>query len=534
MFRGACIVGGVVATALLLVPARAHAYEFWLHADTIGQAYQLRDFQLVGPDLILGRHIVTQTLALRITDIGDLSLHRRTARLPDRGLRISWQSYIRVDHDFGNYTNGQIAMPGQSMDALDVIPELAYDVTGIELMYGYLTLEGLLDDRLRVDVGRVLVDDGWGTTAIDGANARYDVPQVPIEVSAIAGLRVRASSPLGVAAYELDGTSGAGCQAYVAGPTPGTGTWQLIDRNRTIENYPFSSDYAYCPQRDVDQPSIGVTVATHGIHGFSAEVGYRRTWSDSAAIYPDEFGQLPPTGVDEERVFARAHGDFTTGDGVTVEPYGDLRYSILNGVFDRADFGVRLKTGDNTFEPAVEYYYPTFDGDSIFNAFSIDATTDLRLGYKWDGHGPWHVTADAWLRKYANADGLPDYAGGGDAGVQRTLGPNWRGSIDALADGGYGGRRVGGTATAAWKPTQLFWLRGRFIVLDVAEDASAGDPVGGTTPPHYVTSSANISSTYRVAEWAAVHLIGEADRDAIYGTQTRVLAVLDLAFKPEM
>ena len=101
----------------------ADAYEFWLHAETIGQAYQLRDFQLVGPDLILGRRLVTQTLALRITDIGDLSLHRHISHLPERGLRISWQSYIRVDHDFGNYSNGQIVLPGPVVrDALDAIP----------------------------------------------------------------------------------------------------------------------------------------------------------------------------------------------------------------------------------------------------------------------------------------------------------------------------------------------------------------------------------------------------------------------------
>jgi hypothetical protein len=526
LFRGAA-----VALAISLAFAqRADAYEFWLHADTIGQAYQLRDFQLVGPDLILGRRIVTQTLALRITDIGDLSAYRRKSHLPDHGLRISWQSYIRVDHDFGNYTNGSIVQPGPTVSsALDVIPELASDVTGIELMYGYLTLDGLLDDAMSINVGRVLVDDGWGATAIDGAVAKYDLP-VPIEVSASAGLRVRANSPLGVSAYELDGTSGAGCQEYVAGPTPGTGTWQLIDRNRTTENLPFSSNYEYCPQRDVDQPSIGVTLATHNIRNFSAEVGYRRTWSDTAAIYPDEFGQAPTTGLDEERVYARFHGDVDTGTGVMLEPYGDVRYSILHGVFDRADAGVRLKTGDSTIEPAVEYFYPTFDGDSIFNAFSIEPTTDLRLGYKWDPRGAWRVTADAWIRKYSNTDdGVADYAGGGDAGVQRALGAEWRASLDALADGGYGGRRIGGTASAAWKPTQLFWLRGRFGVMGVAEDATAG--LGA---PHYVTGTANVSSTYRVAEWAAFHLIGEADRDAIYGLQTRVIAVLDLAFMPEM
>jgi hypothetical protein len=183
---------------------------------------------------------------------------------------------------------------------------------------------------------------------------------------------------------------------------------------------------------------------------------------------------------------------------------------------------------DSTIEPAVEYFYPTFDGDSIFNAFSIEPTTDFRLGYKYDTHGPWRLTADAWLRKYANEDDTSAFAGGGEAGVQRTLGADWRGSVDALADGGFGGRRVGGTADAAWRPDRDLWLRGRFIVLAVAEDATAG--LGA---PRYVTTSANVSGTYRVAEWAAVHLIAEADHDEIYGLQTRAIGVLDLAFMPE-
>ena len=530
MFRGACI--GLAAIALAATPA--HAYEFWLRADTIGQAYQLRDFYLIGPDVLLGRRMITQTLALRITDIGDLSLHRRTAHLPDRGLRISWQSYIRVDHDFGNYSTGSYLLPGpQVQGAIDVIPELSEQVAGLELMYGYLSLDGLLDDTLRFDVGRTLVDDGWGTGAIDGAVGRYDLP-IPLEITASAGLRVRASSPLGVSAYELDGTSGAGCQEYVQGTTPGTGTWQLIDRNRTIQNLPYSSDYAYCPQRDVDQPSIGFTVALHGIKNVFVEGGYSRTWSNTPAnIYPDEYNQAPSTGLDEERLYARAHVDLPLGP-VTLEPYGDVRYSILNGLFDRADAGVRVRAGNSTLEPSVEYFYPTFDGDSIFNAFSIEPTTDVRLDYKYDAKGGWRATADAWLRKYAPEDASTSFAGGGDAAIERTFGTAWHAKLDALADGGYGGTRVGGTAEAGWKPYTVLWLRGRFIVLDVKEDAEASSPVNVLAgPPHYVTTSVNLSSSYKIAEWAALHVIAEADKDALYGLQTRVIGVLDLAFMPE-
>ncbi|MEO6772410.1 MAG: hypothetical protein ABI467_05235 [Kofleriaceae bacterium] len=541
MSRGACM---AIALAVTLAPVPAHAYEFWLRAQTVGQAYQLRDYQLVGPDLFLGRRRVTQTLALRITDVGDLAAARRLARLPDHGLRISWQSYLRVDHDFGDFTSGSLTLAGPiRRDALDVIPELADSVAGLDLMYGFLQLDGLADDRLMVQLGRVLADDGWGTTGIDGGTARYQMPDavVPIAIAASAGLRVRASSPLGVTSYELDGTSGAGCQEYVEGPTPGTGSWQLIDRNRMIANSALSSDYEYCPQRDVSQPTVGVTLATTHTKHFGAEVGYRRTWSETVGLigdvnrlnnpdlglYPDELGQAPATGVDEERLYARAHAAFTAGD-LAIEPYGDARYSILHAAFDRADAGVRLRSGEHVLEPAVEYYYPTFDGDSIFNAFSLEPTTDARLGYRYGDKGAWRATADAWLRRYAHEDDTTSFAGGGEAGVQRVLGAGWRGGLDALADTGYGGRRIGGTAQAQWRGTEQVWLRGRVIVLAVAED-----PTSTVLAARYVTTSANFSTTWRVADSVAIHLIAEGDHDAIHALQTRAIAVFDLAFLPE-
>src|SRR5437868_2734473 len=98
MLRRACL----VAAMLLASTQSAHAYEFWLRARTIGQAYQLRQYRLIGPDLLLGRHRVSQLLALRIFDIGDLSAARRLARLPDHGVRVTWQSFLRIDHDFGD------------------------------------------------------------------------------------------------------------------------------------------------------------------------------------------------------------------------------------------------------------------------------------------------------------------------------------------------------------------------------------------------------------------------------------------------
>jgi hypothetical protein len=530
-----CVAIAFVIAVVLALGSRADAYEFWLRATTVGQAYSMREYRLMGPDLFLHRRIFTESLALRIWDIGDLALNRRIAHLPERGLRISWQSYLRVDHDFGDYASGRIQTATIRRDALDVIPDLKEDVAALDLLYGYLQLDGMFDDHLTLQVGRILTDDGWGATAFDGAQARVELPP-PIAVTASAGLRVRASSPLGTAAYELDGTSSAGCQEYVEGATPGSGTWKLIDRERMITNNRLTSDYEYCPQRDVSQPTVGFSIATSRTKHFGVEVGYRRTTSDTVGLigpvdrltnpdlglYPNDYGQAPATGVNEERLYARAHADVKAA-GFRIAPYADIRYSILNAVVDRGDVGIRIQRGDHVIEPAFEYFYPTFDGDSIFNVFSIEPTRDVRLGYQYTG--AIHGSANAWLRSYAHEDGTSSVAGGGSASIEHPIAHAWTGRVDALWDDGYGGRRIGGTGEVAFRPNPDLWVRGRAIALGIREDDRPDRDV--------LTTSVVASSTWRVADAVAIHGIVEGDHDDIHHFQTRVIAVLDLAFAPE-
>lgn len=536
MLRRACFIAAMLAA----VAGPAHAYEFWLRARTIGQAYQLREYRLVGPDLFIGRRRMTQLLALRIFDIGDLSASRRESRLPDRGPRISWQSYLRVDHDFGDYTTARLTLPPGPVrrDALDLYPELAESVLGLDLLYGYLQVDGLVDDRVTVQVGRILADDGWGQAGFDGIAAKV-APPAPVVVSASAGLRVRASSPLGVAGYELDGTSGAGCREYVEGPTPGSGSWRLIDRNRTITNARLSSDYELCPQRDMRQPTVAATLATARTGSWGGMLGYRRTWSETVGLidardrldypdlglYPNDYGQAPGTGVNEERFYARAWGQLEHGK-LRIEPFADARFSVLHGLIDRADAGVRLRRGDHLLEPVIEYFFPTFDGDSIFNAFSIEPTTDVRVGYQYMPDQPTRGRASGWVRRYSHSGDLPATAFGVDAGIEHTFGGAWRARADALWDDGWGGRRLGGAADAAWRPRSWLWTRGRVVVLGVHEDeASRGRK--------YVTTSTVGSMTFRIWERVGVHAIAELDYDAIQNLQTRVIAVIDLAFTPD-
>ena len=532
MLRRAC----VTAIVLAIAASDAHAYEFWLRAQTIGQAYQLREYRLVGPDLFLGRRRYTQTLALRIADIGGLAAYRRTSRLPDTGLTISWHSYLRVDHDFGSFTSGRIKLSEAiRRDAIDVIPELVETSADLDLLYGYVSLDGLADGALSAQLGRVLIDDGWGSSGVDGATVRYVLPVAPVAITATGGLRVRAASPLGLSAYELDGTSGAGCQEFVEGPTPGTGAWKLIDRDRMITNHKLSSDYEYCPQREMRQPTVGIALATAGTRKVGAELGYRRTWSDTVGLigavgrftypdrglYPDESGQAPASGINEERLYARVHGTLKAGP-LGVAPYTNLRYSLLHAAIDRADVGVRLSRGVQVLEPSVEYFLPTFDGDSIFNVFSIEPTTDARLGYQYNGLV--QMRASAWLRRYAHDTGGSSISGGGEAGVEHPFGPRLRARLDALYDDGYGGRRAGGTGEVAVRARRDLWLRGRGAVLAVdREDRSK-----------FVTLSTVVSGTMAIGDGVGLHVVAELDHDDVYSLATRVFAVMDLNFTPEL
>jgi hypothetical protein len=102
--------------------------------------------------------------------------------------------------------------------------------------------------------------------------------------------------------------------------------------------------------------------------------------------------------------------------------------------------------------------------------------------------------------------------------------------VDALWDDGYGGRRVGGSAEAAWHPSSTFWLRGRAIALAVARD-DGGE--GTSARPRYVTTSTVLSTSWRLADGIAVHAIVETDHDALHDLQLRAIGMFDFAFAPE-
>jgi len=538
---------GVLA-ASALAPRPAAAYEFEAHATTITQGFQLRSFRLFGGDVLLGRRRFTQALSLDIVDIGDLDARRRRFTPHRRGPVIRFTSYLRLDHDFGDWTMGVLPRGERTIDAIDQIPELESSSLALDLLYAYVDIDGLAAGAVDVRVGRQVRWDLLDSWAFDGATARVHTPW-HLALEAAGGLRVRDASPLGPASYELDGTTGADCRELVEGATPGSGSWQIIDRSRVPAESRFTADFDYCPQREQAMPTIGVAVETEGFRRVSARLSYRRSASRTVGLigdvdrldYPDlglyPEPQAPKWGIDEERVALIVHGNLPRGERVLVTPWAGVRWSLLHHVLDQAVAGARIRLGAHAIEPELARAVPTFDGDSIFNVFAAEPSTDARVGWNWIGPAAVRARASTWLRRYELDDGDAAYAGGADAGVE------WRGAhrphgdalalrLDGLADAGWGGDRLGGTATVRWRPLRNARYQLRAALLHLTDEGDREDP--DVRAAASLFGSVTLGGTWELMPGVGFHAIAEGASSRITPAQLRLLGVLDLAFIPEI
>jgi hypothetical protein len=536
------VLGAAVAAVIAAgEPATARAYEYEVLARTLAQGYQLRGFRAGGDDVWLSRRRFTQTLSLVVWDIGELAARRRAAgRRVSDGPRISMTSYLRLDHDFGDWTLGTLRDPrfAEPIDALDAIPELASSTLALDLLYGYLAIDGLWDGAVDVRLGRQVALDPLDSWAMDGAVVRARAPG-PVAFEVGAGLRVRDASPAGAAVFELDGTAGADCREYVEGAAPGEGTWQIIDRSRVPGDATLGADLDFCPQREVMMPTVGLAVETDGLRRVHARLAYRRSMSPTVGVigevdrldtpdlglYPDEVGQAPAWGVDEEHVSASAAGRLR-GGGIEARPWAGARLSLLHGVVDDAMVGVELRRGAHAVTPEVSRHVPTFDGDSVWNVFAVEPSTDLRLGWRW-GRGGWRTHATTWARRYEPDEAA--WAGGVAAGVERRT-ARVAVRADAVADDGWGGRRLGGSVTARWQRSRGSLWRARAGAVDVRlpDDPTSRAALDATH------ATLELGGTWAVVDGVGLHVLAEGTASRLAPGQLRALVVVDLAFVPEI
>lgn len=541
------------ALAAAVAPRPAPAYEFEIRARTYGQAEELRSIRFVGGSLLLSSRRFTQTLALSIWDIGRPSrIWRLYDPTPEKrgGPRVSFHSYLRLDHDFGDWVTGDIDLGARTLSAVDAIPELENQSLQLDVLYAYLSAEDLAGGLLDLHLGRQVGTDALDWFAMDGLTARVE-SRLGVAGEAFAGLVVRESSPLGSGTFEPDGTSGAECQEYVEGATPGTGSWRPIDLGFRSDTNPFRSDIEVCPQRDELMPTFGGALELVGLRRFNARLSYRRAMSPTPdligapdrldqpdlGLYPDEAGQAPAWGVNQERVAlsARAPHDLAGGRG-QIEAHAAARYSLLHAVVDEAYAGARLRWQQDSVEPELAWSFPTFDGDSIFNVFSIQPYVEARVTWQHAARAAWTAYARPWLRRYRIEDsgraapGADVSTGALAAGAQ--AGGRWLFArdrflrLDLLHEGGYGGRRTGGNAHARWRLARDWLATSRLTLFDYASDIR--DEMQGWT------LGLQAGGTHLLHDEIAVSLIAEGTSSPARAAQLAVFALFDLAFRPEI
>jgi|GEM_PF-897720 len=539
-----------VAASLLVGARPAAAYDFEVRAQTIGQGYSLRSFRLLSADLVLARRRFAQILQLNLWNLGQpRGPHKKYTNPLHPGPKLYFSSYLRVQHDFGGWTQGHIVDNGKLFDAVDLVPELGRSNLELDVLYGYFAAEGLLGGKLDLYIGRQLSVDTMDWFSMDGITVRVNTPAY-VSVEAFGGLRVRGSSPLGSVTNEPDGTAGALCAEYVEGATPGTGSWRPIDRDIPGSGNPFTNDFDFCPQREQLMPTFGGAVETSGLDKVWARLAYRRSQSPSPGVigdpfryeyedlgyYPNEVGQAPDWGVNEERVSAsvRTQVDVAGGRGELV-PYAAARYSLLHGLFDQAHSGLQARYGAHSVEGEVYYSFPTFDGDSIYNVFSSEPFTDYRITYELHPAGAdWRAYSRGWLRKFRSEDagsddatGMVDtneYAGGLQFGARYVARRRLLGRLDLFWDDGYGGRRLGGYGETQWNVNKRLGVAARLSIIKM--DAETRDLAG-------MTYGVQLGTSYQVQTGVVLHLAGESNLNRFNRNDYRVFAILDLAFNPE-
>jgi hypothetical protein len=537
-----------LAVAVLAArPTPAPAYEFEVLARTLGQGYALRSLRFSGPDLVLTGRRFTQTVNLSIWDLGGRLRDRRLHDIDRKGgPNLSFTGYLRIDHDFGAWSTGSLVLGNRIFDAVDLVPELESTLLDLEILYAYFAAEELMDGTVDIYVGRQLDVDTLDWFSMDGVKVRLR-PRAPVAVEAFAGLRVRDASPLGSSVQEPDGTGSGECAEYVEGQIPGSGAWRPIDRQVFTATSRFRNDLDLCPQRQELMPTFGAAIDTRGLSWLWARLAYRRSMSATpgligpvdrfenpdTGLYPNELGQAPGWGVNEERLSASLRSNhFFAGETGQITPYGALRYSVLFAALDQGHLGVRLRYGAHSLEPELFYSLPLFDGDSIFNVFSIEPYTDFRLTYdlaprqsRLGGY------ARAWMRRFDTEDapvagGPGDTAGGVHLGGRFRERKRYMARLDLFYDGGYGGTRAGGFASGTWQASKRAGVSGRLSVIHFDEDLR--DKLRGTS------LGVQAGATYEIHPGIVLHVMAEDNINPFYQSQFRLLGIVDLAFVPEV
>lgn len=474
---------GVIMVVLAALARPAAAYDFILSSRTVGQGYQERRYNVGGAAELLSRRRLTQYLSLSVFDIEPAAWRGQGG---DRNL-ISFELGMRFDSDFGTFMT-------RRPSGLDAIRELSQNQ--LDLLYAYLLARDV-GGHLDLQLGRQLHYDLVDFYSFDGVDALVHIGPF-ISAQAFGGTEVRGDVPLSAPLYELDGTS-VGSRDPATRPEQ-SGAWR---------------------------PMVGGALAFDQLSRASpvtARVAYRKVFSPTVDPLPGD----PSSGVNHETLSFTA--DARWRDRLFLS--AGARYNLLVAAWDDQQVGLRWRFGRRHLLSA-EYSYlaPTFDGDSIWNIFAAGAYRDVRASYDVELTTAWRAHVRGFWRHFVDPPETPtDLAAaapggarafGGNVGVD-VRGARGRARIDAYADTGFGGWKVGGDASGRWvvRPN-LLDVEGRLTATgwraDDVPDPRDAFMVGGA-----------VGFVYHLGHKMRVHFLGENNSGTYYRSQLRGLGVLEM------
>lgn len=343
-------VAGSVLAGLVLVSSGARAYESEVYATVDAQFYTLQS--PFGEPLIRRR---------RYTDTLSLSLDELLGPEKPYGPTLSFRSRLRLDADFGIDPAERDPASSRYVPGLEQAP--------LDLMYAYLEGERQLGGLIAFRLGRQFVVDAMGFWSFDGGLASVDTPLF-VRLEVYGGLEQRAGLPLlTTPRYQADGVA--------RGSRDGLRSDQWT---------------SYLGQERV-APAFGVALETIDLGYVHARASYRRvTNRDTVVVSPfaDQLGELrrySESRISTEKVAGSVRAEKSELGAATASVVYDLYAGLTSDAAVAVDW---YTTSRLTIGADLERIVPTFDGDSIFNWFSLATMTtataraDLRLGRRTD------------------------------------------------------------------------------------------------------------------------------------------------------
>jgi hypothetical protein len=471
----------LLAGSVLIAAPKASAYEARVEASLDAQYYSLAS-PFGSPYLYRRRYTSTLGLDLDQLQGGD-------AR---RGPRLWFRSRLRVDPDF--------AQEGAERDLNSdrFVPGLAQ--APLDLMYGYLEGRNFAGGLLGFRLGRQYSVDALGYWSFDGAEAELSLP-MHLALSGFAGFEERPGLP-----------------SLSSGRFAGDGVWRGNRDGLEADQYPgFLDESALAP-------AFGAALELVQLARVHSKLSYRKVQNHSAVLvspFFDEQGGLRfyrGARTSSERVGYSLSVDVPSLGAAS----GRAVYDMFNQVVSDAALDLSFyQSASLSFGANLDYYYPTFDGDSIFNWFTHHGmtTAEGRVSYV-PRRGEFDFSLSSGVRWFddKSRDVLANANGRYRFGPATIL-------LDAEVEKGEIGHRVGGGIS-----TRRTFQGGRY---DTLVSASAYDWDDALRPTRSATSfSYALGAGLRPGpEFISRGRLGfewEQTMNRLVGQRFRMLVTLDL------